>query len=75
MSTSPTERIVLRIPNISCAHCVRTITRELQALDGIVSVEGNAERKEIVVEYRHQQTGMIDTIKKTLEEIGYPASE
>lgn len=64
------NRVVLSVPNISCGHCVQTIVRELSRLNDIVSVTGNAEKKVVVVEYRGD---LLDEIKRTLEDIGYPA--
>jgi len=59
------------IPNISCSHCVMTIQNEIQALDGILSVKGNAEAKSIDVEWDTPAT--LDKIRETLKEINYPA--
>lgn len=59
------------IPNISCGHCVRTITNELTEIQGVSAVSGNPESKEITVEFDDALS--IDTILATLKEIGYPA--
>ncbi|RKY47787.1 MAG: heavy metal transporter, partial [Candidatus Neomarinimicrobiota bacterium] len=37
------------IPNISCRHCIMTITRELQNLDGVTSVEEDVSSKHVEV--------------------------
>ena len=60
------------IPNISCGHCVMSIKNELTELEGIVSVEGNAENKSITVEWDSPAT--LETIMNTLKEMNYPAS-
>lgn len=59
------------IPNISCGHCVRTITNELTEIPGVAKVSGNPETKEITVEFDERLD--IETLLRTLEEIGYPA--
>jgi len=60
----------LSVPNISCGHCVMTIKRELNALSGVYSVEGDVDRKEITVTF--EPDSVFDKIKETLTEIGYP---
>ncbi len=60
------------IPNISCGHCVMSIKNELNELDGIKTVEGNPENKNITVEFESPAT--LEQIKETLKEINYPAA-
>ncbi len=66
------ERTTLSIPNISCGHCVMSIKNELNEQDGIKSVEGDPENKQITIEWESPIT--LDKIKETLKEINYPAS-
>ncbi len=63
----------VKIPNISCNHCVMTIKNELTELTGVKSVAGDAESKKVTVEYDNS----IDwqSIADTLQEINYPAEE
>ncbi|MFP3928610.1 MAG: heavy-metal-associated domain-containing protein [Desulfobacteraceae bacterium] len=63
----------LRIPNISCAHCVKTIEQELEALEGVTEVKGDVGAKSISVEW--DAPADLDRIKAALEEINYPAAE
>ena len=44
------EKETFSIPNISCGHCVMTIKNELKALEGVESVAGDPESKQITVE-------------------------
>ena len=60
------------IPNISCGHCVMSIKNELNELDGIKTVEGDPENKNITVEFESPAT--LEQIKETLKEINYPAA-
>ena len=39
------QTVTLTIPNISCGHCVMTITRETKDLPGVVKVEGDQQAK------------------------------
>ena len=63
---------VLSIPNISCGHCVMSIKNELAEIDGIVTVEGDPENRQISVEW--EAPADLESIKDTLKEINYPAA-
>ena len=62
-----------QVPNITCHHCVMTIKRELEELEGIVGVTGDAETKTVTVEWDSPATW--DGIKALLAEINYPPAE
>ena len=49
-----------------------SIKNELNDLEGVSSVEGNAENKSITVEWNSPAT--LEKIRDTLKEINYPAS-
>ena len=66
------EKETFSIPNISCGHCVMSIKNELNDLEGVSSVEGNAENKNITVEWDSPAT--LEKIRDTLKEINHPAS-
>ena len=67
------DKITLSVPNITCEHCVMTIQRELSDVKGVVAVEGDADKKEITVDWEAPAT--LEKIKSTLEDINYPAVE
>ena len=58
------------VPNISCNHCVMAIKRELGALDFVDSVDGDAQKKEIVVSLKSEEN--LARIREAMDEIGYP---
>ena len=60
------------IPNISCGHCVMTIKRELGEVQGVASVDGDPNTKEVSVTWDAPAT--LDKIKATLKEINFPAA-
>ena len=60
------------IPNISCGHCVMAIKNELGDVDGVKSVEGDPENKQITVQWEAPLT--LEKIQETLQEINYPAT-
>ncbi len=63
----------LKVPNISCEHCIRTIKREVGALPGVSGVEGDVETQEVTVVYDGERT--LGKAIETLKEIGYPTAE
>ncbi len=58
------------VPAISCKHCVLTITRELSELEGVSSVSGDVDKKDVMVVFGPPTTE--ETIKNLMQEIGYP---
>ena len=62
----------LKVPNISCGHCVNAIKNELGELDGVRSVEGDPESKTVTVDFDAPAT--VEKIRETLKEINYPAA-
>ena len=62
----------LSVPNINCGHCVMTIKKELGGIKGVSKVEGDPQKKEIIVEWN--QPANLDKIKATLKEINFPAA-
>lgn len=63
---------IYTIPNISCAHCVATIEREVGGVAGVQNVTGNVDSKEVTVVY--DEEAALVRLEKLLEEIGYPAT-
>ncbi len=60
----------VEVPNISCAGCVQAIKLELGQLTGVASVNGDAMKRTIEVEYEAPATW--DAIVSALNEIEYP---
>ena len=65
--------ITYSIPNISCKHCVHTITTELSDLPGVKSVQGELDSKQVTVTFEAPAT--LDRIENTLVEINYPPAK
>lgn len=59
------------IPNISCMHCVMHIKNRLNEIEGVESVEGNVQTREVKVEFSNPVTE--EVILQALAEINYPA--
>ena len=62
----------LKINNIGCDGCVKTIKNELSELSGVKFVAGSVPEQTVTVEYDAPAT--LDAIYEKLEEIEYPAS-
>ncbi|HMR62917.1 MAG TPA: cation transporter [Anaerolineae bacterium] len=60
----------VKVPNISCGHCVRTIENEVGELAGVTKVSASESTKLVTVEWNEPQTW--ETIQALLEEINYP---
>ncbi len=63
----------LNVPNISCHHCVNTIQRELGQVKGVAEVHADVQTKQVSVKVDSPAT--LETVLKTLREIGYPPAE
>ena len=58
------------VPNIHCMGCVQAIKNELRELDGVASVNGDAGKQTIDVEFEAPATW--EAIVAALNEIEYP---
>ena len=65
------KTVTLKVPNISCMHCVHTINTELEPLDGVSSVKATVDTKSVEVEVDDDDA--LGRVRSTLAEIGYPA--
>ena len=61
------------IPNISCGHCVSTIKRELSEIEGVRAVDGDPAAKIVAIQWNALANW--ESIRKTLDEIGYLPKE
>lgn len=64
------EEKTVTIPNISCGHCVATVKREVEELEGVRSVEGDSKTKSVT--FRFEAPATWRAVVELLGEIGYP---
>ena len=64
------ESKTVRIPNITCGHCVGNIRREISDVYGVVSVEGDPGTKEVTICWSPPATWK--EITEILTDMGYP---
>jgi copper chaperone len=57
----------LRVPDMSCGHCVKSITDAVNALDAQATVDANLDSKAVVI----NSTVTDDTLIAALVEAGY----
>ena len=67
------DTVQYTVPNISCGHCVATITRVVTALPGVRQVTGDVDSKRVEVEYDPPATP--EQIVETMTEWDYPPAQ
>jgi copper chaperone len=67
------SQITLNVPDISCAHCEKTILTALQDQPGVESVQVSLPTKNVYLTYDDQAL-TLDQIKHLLDEEGYPVA-
>lgn len=66
-------KMVLTVPDISCSHCERAITKALEPVEGIESVKVDIPAHLVSVEYDEARVSL-DRIKEVLLEEDYPVA-
>ena len=66
------KTVTLKIPSISCSHCIHTITTELMSITGVKKVTGDENARTMTVEFDMPAT--IEIIRDVLTEINYEPS-
>jgi copper chaperone len=66
-----TETITYRVPGMSCSHCERSVSDELEEVDGVKSVDVDLEKKVVVV---HGNALDDARLRAAIEEAGYKAA-
>jgi copper chaperone CopZ len=64
---------VLTVPDISCEHCVRSVTEALTPNEGIQTVSVDISSKQVTVAYDQSQVD-IEKMKDILAEEDYPVA-
>ena len=65
------ESKTVKVPNIRCGHCVKTIERELGEMVGVVSVKADSGAKTVQIAWNEPPASW-SAIRSLLEEIQYP---
>ena len=67
------SQIVLEVPDISCAHCERTIINALQPQPGVRQVRVSIPGHTVTLDY-DEQALPLDQVRAILDEEGYPVA-
>jgi copper chaperone len=65
------SKVILDVPEISCAHCAQAITKALQPQAGVQRVRVDVPAQKVHLEFDEQQISL-DRVKEILEEEEYP---
>lgn len=65
------EQKTITVSAISCGHCSGTIKRELEDIEGVISVDADPATKQVIIKW--DQPATWQAIADLLNEIGYPA--
>ena len=68
------RQVTLAVPSIHCDGCVRTLREGLGKLPVVVSVDGDAVRKQLVVTVRDGQ-GRVREVEETITRLGHVVGE
>lgn len=64
------EKTIIKVSGMSCAHCEKTITNVLSALDGVSHVNVDLTGNSVAVEYDNSKVSL-DVIKTEIVDAGY----
>ncbi len=69
-----TQDIVLSVPDVSCAHCVKAIDGALGSLPGVEAVATDIPTKSVRLRYDSAQLSM-EQIEAALDDAGYTVAK
>lgn len=64
------KKSVLNVDGMMCQHCVQSVTKAVNALPGVSSVEVNLEAKTVAVEHDAEAVP-VEKIRAAIEDQGY----
>jgi len=68
------ESKTVKVPSISCGHCVSTIEREISDVAGVAAVEAEQLTREVKVSWDPDATDWV-VIRQALTDIDHPPAE
>ncbi len=67
------ETVTLRVPDVSCEHCVKTIDQTLSPLQGVSDVKTDIESKTVTLSFDPAKVSLA-VIEQALAEADYPVA-
>jgi copper chaperone len=74
METTAAREITLRVPDVSCEHCVKTVNGALGALPGVNDVNVDLTSKTVSLRFEPAQVSL-ERIEETLDDAGYTVAK
>jgi copper chaperone len=74
METTASREITLSVPDVSCEHCVKTVSGALGALPSVEAVNVDLTSKTVSLRYEPRQV-TLERIEETLDEAGYTVAK
>jgi copper chaperone CopZ len=66
-------QVKLNVPDISCAHCEKTILEALRGKPGVQAVAVSIPNKSVLLKF-DESTITLDNVEEILDEEGYPVA-
>jgi copper chaperone len=66
-------KVILNVPDISCDHCVRTVTQVLQPIEGVRAVNVSLPTQQVQVDYDDKMVN-VEQMKVVLDQEAYPVA-
>jgi copper chaperone CopZ len=66
--------ITVTAPDISCGGCVSHIQKDVNTLEGVLSVTGDIATKQVTITFDESKVSR-EQIAATMDEAGYPIAE
>lgn len=60
----------LKVPNMACSACVKTITKAVTAIDPTAKVDADTKTKQVNIETQQSE----GAVKKVMNAVGYPVA-
>lgn len=67
------SQVILQVPDISCAHCEKTVLGALQGREGVNSVQVDIPAKAVYLDYDPEALNL-EQVGEILDEEGYPVA-
>lgn len=68
------QTITLSVPDVSCEHCIKTVSSTLGNQPSVEDVQVNLDQKTVTFAYDPQQVAL-DTLEGALDAAGYPVAK
>jgi periplasmic mercuric ion binding protein len=71
---SAMKMVTINIPTIQCGMCVKTVTKALQLVDGVIETSVDRKAKTATVKYNTLKLNLVD-LENAVAKSGYDANE